>query len=67
MASPELIKEMVDKINAFEMEINNLKMENKTLMNLQAIGGGGGHHQSRRGLIDVKELARMETLSDEKQ
>jgi hypothetical protein len=67
MASPELIKEMVDKINAFEMEINNLKMENKTLMKLQAIGGGGGHHQSRRGLIDVKELARMETLSDEKQ
>ena len=67
MATPEQLQEMVNKINAFEKEINNLKMENQTLMKLQAIGGGGGNHQGRRGLIDVKELARMETLADEKQ
>jgi hypothetical protein len=67
MATPEQIAQMLGKLSAFELEINTLRQENKTLMKLQAIGGGGGEFQGRRGLIDVKELARMETLEHERQ
>jgi hypothetical protein len=66
MATPEQIQDLVNQLQAFKLEVNQLKVENQTLMKLQAMGGGGGDH-SRKGLIDVKELSRMETLEHEKQ
>ena len=48
------------------MEILNLKSQNQNLMHVQQMMGGGGY-QGKRGLIDVKELARMETLEGEGQ
>ena len=58
--------EMVEKVKAFELEIMNLKSQNQNLMHMQQMMGGGGY-QGKRGLIDVKELARMETLEGEGQ
>ena len=67
MATAEQFQEMVDAMVNFKQEVAQLKAENAMLMKMQAMGGAVENHGGKRGLIDVRELARMETLEHERQ
>ena len=66
MATTEQIKDMMNQLRALHLEVHQLKQANQILMKIQAMGADGGE-RGRKCLIDVKELAGMETLEHEKQ